>query len=60
VELAVRPDDNPGSLNGSGMLIIGPPWGLEEDLPALLEEAWQALRQDGAPPPRLAWLRDPV
>jgi 23S rRNA (adenine2030-N6)-methyltransferase len=60
VELAVRPDDNPGSLNGSGMLIVGPPWGLEEDLPALLEEAWGALRRDGAPAPRLAWLRDPV
>ncbi len=60
VELAVRPDDNPGSLNGSGMLIVGPPWGLEEDLPGLLDEAWGALRQDGAPAPRLAWLRDPV
>jgi 23S rRNA (adenine2030-N6)-methyltransferase len=59
-ELAVRPDDNPGSLNGSGMLVVGPPWGVEDDLRALLEETWRALRQPGAPPPRLEWLRPPA
>jgi 23S rRNA (adenine2030-N6)-methyltransferase len=59
-ELSVRPDDNPGSLNGSGMLVAGPPWGLADDLRVLLEETWGALRQPGAPPPRLGWLRPPA
>lgn len=59
VELSARPDDNPAGLNGSGMAIVGPPWGLEEALEPLLQEAWQALREPGAPPPRLDWLRRP-
>ncbi|NHA13504.1 23S rRNA (adenine(2030)-N(6))-methyltransferase RlmJ [Thioalkalivibrio sp. XN279] len=59
-EVAVRPDDNPGSLNGSGMLLVAPPWGVADDLRALLEETWGALRQPGAPPPRLEWLRPPA
>ena len=59
-ELALRPDDNPAGLNGSGMILVAPPWGLEQDLRALLQEAWPALRQDGAPEPRLEWLRAPA
>lgn len=59
-ELSVRPDDNPAGLNGSGMLIVGPPWGLEEALRPLLDEAWEAMREPAAPRPRLEWLRRPA
>jgi 23S rRNA (adenine2030-N6)-methyltransferase len=58
-ELSVRPDDNPASLNGSGMLIAEPPWGLEQDLRALLDELWPALREQGAPRPRVDWISAP-
>lgn len=59
-ELALRPDDNPAGLNGSGMILVAPPWGIEDDLRALLQEAWSALSQAGAPPPRLEWLHRPA
>lgn len=59
VELAVRPDDNPAGLNGSGMVIAAPPFGLEQDLRRLLEELGPTLREPGAPRPRLDWLTAP-
>ncbi|MGD9388000.1 MAG: 23S rRNA (adenine(2030)-N(6))-methyltransferase RlmJ [Gammaproteobacteria bacterium] len=59
-ELSVRPDDNPAGLNGSGMIIVAPPWGLVEELRPLLAELWQALREPGAPSPRLDWVRRPA
>lgn len=36
VELLVHPLDTPQSLNGSGLVIANPPWGLEEELNALM------------------------
>jgi 23S rRNA (adenine2030-N6)-methyltransferase len=63
VELSVRPDDNPAGLNGSGMLIAAPPWGLAEELRELLAELAPLLRQSGAPRARvdlLAARSDPV
>ena len=36
VELFVHPLDTPNSLNGSGLAIANPPWGLEEELRVLL------------------------
>jgi len=36
VELFVHPLDTPNSLNGSGLAIANPPWGLEEELKELL------------------------
>lgn len=60
VELSVRPDDNPAGLNGSGMVIAAPPFGLEQDLRGLLEELAAPLRQPGAPRPRLDWLVPPA
>lgn len=35
-ELLIRPDDDPFRLNGSGLLIINPPWRLDESLAELL------------------------
>lgn len=36
VELLVHPLDTPQSLNGSGLVISNPPWGLEEELNELM------------------------
>ncbi|MBD8594121.1 MULTISPECIES: 23S rRNA (adenine(2030)-N(6))-methyltransferase RlmJ [unclassified Pseudomonas] len=36
VELLVHPLDTPQSLNGSGLVIANPPWGLEEELRELM------------------------
>lgn len=58
VELSVRPDDNPAGLNGSGMVIAAPPWGLERDLRQLLAELGP-LQQTGAPRPLVDWLVPP-
>ena len=35
-ELLIRTADDPGRLNGSGLAIVNPPWGLEEELRELL------------------------
>jgi 23S rRNA (adenine2030-N6)-methyltransferase len=55
-ELSVRPDDHPGGLNGSGIVIVAPPWGLERDLRLLLGELAGPLQQAGAPCPVIDWL----
>ncbi len=43
VELLVRPDDSPLRLNGSGMLLLNPPWQLDSDLGAALPSLARAL-----------------
>ncbi|MCY1182918.1 Ribosomal RNA large subunit methyltransferase J [compost metagenome] len=45
VELFVHPIDTPQSLNGSGLAIANPPWGLEEELRELLPWLAQKLGQ---------------
>ena len=42
-ELSVRPDDMPFGMNGSGMLLINPPWQLDEQLRVLLPWLHQRL-----------------
>jgi len=59
VELSVRPDDNSAGLNGSGLVIAAPPWGLEQDLRLLLDELAGPLQQAGAPRPLVDWLAPP-
>jgi 23S rRNA (adenine2030-N6)-methyltransferase len=59
VELSVRPDDNPAGLNGSGMVIAAPPWGLEQDLRQLVEAVAGPLQHPGAPRPLVDWLAPP-
>jgi 23S rRNA (adenine2030-N6)-methyltransferase len=56
VEFCVRPDDNPAGLNGCGMVIAAPPWGLERDLRELLTALAGPLGQARAPKPRVDWL----
>jgi len=56
VELSVRPDDNPVSLNGSGMVIASPPWGLEQDLRELVDELGESLRESTPPRCLVDWV----
>ena len=56
VELSVRPDDNQAGLNGSGMVVASPPWGLEKDLRALLAELAPVLRDTGRPRQLVDWI----
>ena len=55
-ELLVRPDDSPLRLNGSGMLIVNPPYQLDSELaPALPVLA--RLLGDRHPSSRLEWIK---
>ena len=56
MELLVRPDDSPLRLNGSGMLILNPPWQLEQAVAPALPALAAALGEAGASS-RLEWLR---
>lgn len=64
-ELCVWPDDASLHLNGSGMVIINPPWQLDEKLRAEVAWLWRKLsREEPAPPAKLqaarhalTWLR---
>lgn len=56
LELSVRPEDSPVGLNGSGVLIANPPWQLDSELPAALQELHQMLAPDGAGGTRVHWL----
>jgi 23S rRNA (adenine2030-N6)-methyltransferase len=56
LELAVQPMDSPLGLNGSGMLLINPPWQLDTELLAALQELHQLLAPQGAGGVRVRWL----
>lgn len=55
-ELQVRPDDSPLRLNGSGMLLLNPPWQLDQAIAPALPALQQALGETGAST-RLEWLK---
>jgi 23S rRNA (adenine2030-N6)-methyltransferase len=55
VELYVQPTDEAQRLNGSGLVISNPPWGLEEELKQLLPWLAERLAQ-GQGGWRLDWL----
>jgi 23S rRNA (adenine2030-N6)-methyltransferase len=56
VELLVRPDDSSLRLNGSGLLVVNPPWRLAEELaPALPVLA--RLLGEREPSSTLDWLK---
>jgi 23S rRNA (adenine2030-N6)-methyltransferase len=58
VELLVGPDDSPLRMNGSGVLLLNPPFGLDAGLPQTLSALSDALASR-APAPRIEWLRAP-
>lgn len=47
-ELCVHPDDSRAGLNGSGLVIVNPPWQLEDDLRQILPPLHAALAEGGA------------
>jgi 23S rRNA (adenine2030-N6)-methyltransferase len=55
-ELYVRRTDSPTGLNGSGLLIVNPPWQTDEKLAALLPHLQQALATADAGSWRVEWL----
>ena len=57
-ELLVRPDDSPLRMNGSGMLLLNPPFGLEHQL-ALALAALRAMlgEGEGRGDARIAWVK---
>jgi len=58
VELLVRPDDSPLRMNGSGMLLLNPPFGMEERLLPVLAALRAALEEgDGRGDWRMSWPR---
>jgi 23S rRNA (adenine2030-N6)-methyltransferase len=60
-ELLVRPDDSPLRMNGSGLLLLNPPFGIEERLRTALP-ALRAMLEEGVGrgDTKLAWLKPPV
>ena len=56
VELNVRPVDNQLGLNGSGMMLINPPWPIWEELEQVLPWLSQELAQSGSGSWRIDWL----
>jgi len=59
VELLVRADDSPLRMNGSGLLILDPPWQLATALAPALDALRAALGETGADT-RLHWIREPA
>ena len=55
-ELLVRPDDSPLRMNGSGMLILNPPWQVDAEIAAALPGLVAARGEPGASL-RLEWLK---
>jgi len=55
-QLSVYPEDNPLGLNGCGMLIINPPWLIDEQLSRLLPWLWKTLSVNEQGGHRLEWL----
>ncbi|MFT3762172.1 MAG: 23S rRNA (adenine(2030)-N(6))-methyltransferase RlmJ [Pseudoxanthomonas sp.] len=56
-ELLVRADDSPLRLNGSGMLLLNPPWQFDKAIAPALPALRQLLGEHGAST-RLEWLRE--
>jgi 23S rRNA (adenine2030-N6)-methyltransferase len=56
LELCPYPDDASLRLNGSGMIVINPPWMLEETLQTLLPQLLKLLQSQSTGRSRLAWL----
>lgn len=59
-ELCVWPDDARLHLNGSGMVIVNPPWQLDEKLAVELPWLWRRLSAEGGGRHGLHWLSPPA
>lgn len=55
-ELIIRASDDRSIMSGSGMLIINPPWQLEEQVRPVLDWLWAILKREECPAPVVDWL----
>ncbi len=55
-ELLVRPDDSPLRMNGSGMLLINPPWQFDQQLAQVMPQL-RSLMGENEPTSDLRWLK---
>jgi len=55
VTMSVMPDDTAVSLRGSGLVIVNPPWLLDERLAELLPDLHRLLVPDGAGGTSVEW-----
>lgn len=55
-ELGLLPYDGPSGLHGCGMIVVNPPWKLDETLGRVLPELLRLLRVGDAGQTRLEWL----
>lgn len=55
-ELMLRPADSPLGLNGSGLLIVNPPWQFDEQLRVVSAELLRVLATDAKGAVRIEWL----
>lgn len=56
LELSVHGEHFTEHIRGSGLLVINPPYGLDEEAPPLLDWLWRALSPDGEGGVRCEWL----
>ena len=56
VELSVHPPDSSVGLNGSGLVILNPPWQVDRDLTVALPALHGVLSKDGEGGSRVEWL----
>jgi 23S rRNA (adenine2030-N6)-methyltransferase len=55
-ELSIHPEDSTVGLNGSGMVLLNPPWKTDEDLAAALPAVHAAMSPSGTGGTRVEWL----
>ncbi len=55
-EFNIKPSDSPLGLNGSGLLMVNPPWQLDEQLRELLPDLHRVLSPDGAGGVQVEWI----
>jgi 23S rRNA (adenine2030-N6)-methyltransferase len=56
LELNVRPPDSPLGLNGSGLLLVNPPWQLDQQMNKLLPKLLAALANESGSSTEIHWL----
>lgn len=56
LEMLVRPDDSPIRLNGSGMLVLNPPWQWDRSISGAMDEM-APLLDEGGGEWRLVWMK---
>ncbi len=56
LELSVHPEDWTAHIRGSGLIVVNPPYGLDREMPPLLDWLWRALSAEGEGRTRCEWL----